>query len=117
MLFLGYRHLLQSCCGELCERMSAGEDLLIMHVFLLPREYATQIAEMEQEENIHPYPSAALISPKSSSSNKKIINAHVLDFAHKNQFDFDPISAESTDRGRSNEYSVELSKAKDILKS
>lgn len=108
-LFLGYRHLLQSCCGELCERMSAGEDLLIMHVFLLPREYATQLAEMEQGENIHPYPSAALISPK-SSSNKKIIHAHVLDiFAHKNQFDFYPILAESDDRHRSNEYSVELS--------
>lgn len=67
-----------------------------MHVFLLPREYATQLAEMEQEENIHPYPSAALISPK-SSSNKKISHARVLDFfAHKNQIDFDPILAVMT---------------------
>jgi len=69
-LFLGYRHLLQSGCGELCERMCAGEDLLIMHVILLPREYATQLAEMEQAENIHPYPSAALISPKGSRNKK-----------------------------------------------
>lgn len=55
--------------------MSAGEDLLIMHVFLLPREYATQLAEMEQEENIHPYPSDALISSK-NSSNKKDNSLH-----------------------------------------
>lgn len=30
--------------------MSAGEDLLIMYVFLLPRAYPTVFAEKEQEE-------------------------------------------------------------------
>lgn len=51
--------------------MSAGEDLLIMYVFLLPREYPTLFAEMEREENTHSYPSAALISAKNSSNKKQ----------------------------------------------